>query len=133
VVNTPASYCSRPESKSRPRRPAILIKVSYGFPQSLHANVGDSTLKLAHNRFKPNLFQFISTLYNLVTEKRRKIHYQLISLMLFPHPRLGLPNGVFTSGFLTKPTVTRVFQVLYKLYALCWSPILLTLYLFLSK
>jgi hypothetical protein len=32
VVNSPASYLGCPGFKSRPRRPAILIKVFRGFP-----------------------------------------------------------------------------------------------------
>jgi hypothetical protein len=59
VVNTPASYSRDPGFKSLLRRPAILIEVVRGFPQSLHVNARDSTLKLGHDHFLPDPFQFI--------------------------------------------------------------------------
>jgi hypothetical protein len=40
VVNTSASYSGGPGFKSRLRRPAILIEIIHGFPQSLQANAG---------------------------------------------------------------------------------------------
>jgi hypothetical protein len=57
VLKTTASYSGGPGFDSRPRRPAILIEVSRGSPLSLQANV----LKLGHDRFLPNPFQFINS------------------------------------------------------------------------
>jgi hypothetical protein len=75
VVNTPTLYAGGPEFDSQPRRMAILTEVFQWFSPVPPGKCPDSTLKLGHDRFLPNPFQFIiylsyySMLYSLVTEK----------------------------------------------------------------
>jgi hypothetical protein len=56
VLNTCVPCSGGPGFTSWSQRPAILIEVFQGFPQSLQANA----LKLYHDRFLPNPFQFIT-------------------------------------------------------------------------
>jgi hypothetical protein len=75
VVNTSASYSEGPRFKFQPERPAIPIEVYVGF--SVHpGECLDSTLKLGHDRFLPNPFQFI-TIHFLPCHR----HYSLVTLV----------------------------------------------------
>jgi hypothetical protein len=84
VVTTPASYSGGAGLKCRPQRPAMLTDLFPGFHHYLQANAGI----VPYIRPRPlptksfpihlhSLITILSTLYSLVTEKkRRKINYQ---------------------------------------------------------
>jgi hypothetical protein len=83
VVKIHASYSGGPGFESRTRRPAILLEVFGGFPQSLLANSG-IVLKLGHDLFLTNYFPFIiihlpsyhRRYIVLLLKKRLKLNYK---------------------------------------------------------
>jgi hypothetical protein len=89
VVSTPTSYSGGLGFDSRPWRLSILIEVLWFFSVTLGEG-RDSTLKLGHDHFVPNPFQFIiidlSSYHRhymvWILKKRHKINYQLCTRSL---------------------------------------------------
>jgi hypothetical protein len=107
VVNIPASYSRGPGFEHRPGdRLTWCFSWFASFPPD---ECWDSTLKLGHDRFLPNPFQFtiqLSPFHSMPCslsywKRRRQINYKLNKFMkTYPwHPRLGLPMHVLCSFF----------------------------------